>query len=305
MSVHPEIQSVLDILYNTDLPLIYTLTPTEAREFARNMSKLRVPPREINNVDVVDHQLTLPDATIPIRQYKPHQQKANAILVYYYGGGYVVGSIEERDYVCRTLATELGIEVFAVGYRLAPEHSFPTPIEDGYSALLWINENFCQDKKLIVSGDSAGAHLTILISFIARDNNGPEINLQYLFYPWIDTDLSRSSYQTYHKGFALDYDAVIYFMKHFLAGNHQAAYPPFPLHFKDFTNLPPTYLAAARNDVLIDEIEHYVDVLKKANNQVEYRCFDNLIHGFVHLYNLNVCYSAFLSTIKDVEKLIK
>ncbi len=303
MPVNSEIKALLALFYEADLPLLYDLSPQQAREFSQQLSELREYPQLITSVKSNDLSLMVNDRRVLIRHYQP-QGKAKAVLVYFYGGGYVIGSVAQRHEVCQQIAESLQVEVFAVDYHLAPENPFPSQMQEGYASLEWVDQHYRQQRPLIVAGDSAGGHLAAMLTLLARDRKGPNIDFQLLYYPWLDNNLARASYEKYGYGFGLDTKAVVYFTDHYLAQGLQADYPAFPMHFDDFTQLPPAYIVTASNDVLIDEINDYITILNKHDGEVIHRNFDDMIHGFIHLYNLNSCYQAFLATLREVKPLI-
>jgi len=205
-------------------------------------------------------------------------------IIFYHGGGYVLSCMQHYDVFCRWMSSELGATVISVDYRLAPEHPFPTPIEDGYFALEWIVSHaeklLIKDKPLIVAGDSAGAHLAAMVSILCRDRAGPKIAWQWLIYPWLDNDFSNASYQTYAKGYLNDMATMKWFDGHFMSKEDGVSFPGYPSQVDDLTNLPPAYIISAEHDPLRDEAYVYSQKLQAAGNTAYYDCALGMTHGF-------------------------
>lgn len=304
--LNPEVKTALEALYASDWRDPSLLTPVAAREQSRRFAEMRVFPKELPAIATKDIKIPSKDHhTIAARLYSPQQPTGDGALIFFHGGGYVVGNVEQYNPICNWLCAELNMPLISVDYRLSPEFPFPTPIEDGYAALEWITHHAVelgwQDKKIIVGGDSAGGHLAAMISILARDRQGPAIAGQWLLYPWVDDDFASPSYQNYADGFALSKAAMQWFSQQFLAGNHQTNYPAFPLHADNLTNLPPAYIITAECDVLHDEGEKYAEKLKAAGNVVHAELAPGMIHGFLSLYPIPACYQAMTKIIATVK----
>lgn len=222
---------------------------------------------------------------IKVRIYTPEGTGPFPIIVFFHGGGWVIGDLETNDDACRMLANNTKRIVVSVDYRLAPEYKFPTPLNDSYAAFLWSHENASSfngdSSNIVVSGDSAGGNLAAAISIMARDQKGPKITAQVLLYPVTNMKTDTESYNKYQQGFGLDKSLMHWFIDHYIQkeedkSNEYVA----PLLAKDLSMLPPAIIITAENDVLRDEGLAYAERLKKAKVDVEYICEEGLIHGY-------------------------
>ena len=179
-------------LAESDGKPLHKCTPDEARAFLSKLSDLAGPAPEMRRVE--EHNLMEPDGQARLRVLVPLDNPVG-VLVYYHGGGWVLGSIDEYDTVARKLAERTSCAVILVEYRLAPEHRYPTAVDDSYAALKWVGDHVIdiagREVPLIVAGDSAGGNLAAVMAIRARDNNGPSIALQVLIYPATDADFNR------------------------------------------------------------------------------------------------------------------
>lgn len=266
------------------MPPIQTMDPKTVRDM---LSKAPRPPVKLDPLSKVE-DLMIPvsqDAEIKSRVYIPEGQGPFPLLIYYHGGGWVLGDIESTDSSCRMIANRTDSIVVSVNYRLAPEFKFPTPIEDAYSALEWVYENgtsFNGDvSRLAVGGDSVGGNLATVVTMMARDRKGPDISVQVLIYPSTNLEFNTESHQTFAKGFGLDRELLIWFRNHYLRNEEDMrnAYAS-PLIAEDLSGLPPAIVVTAENDVLRDEGMAYADRLGKFGVKVEYACEPGMIHGF-------------------------
>ena len=206
---------------------------------------------------------------IPIRVLVP-QQGARGVIVYLHGGGWVIGTIDEYDTLARKLAERTSCAVVLVDYRLAPEHRYPTAVDDCDAALTWIGEHLADiagrdDVPLIVAGDSAGGNLAAVMAQRARDRGGPEIALQVLIYPVTDADFDRPSYADPDNQLLLTREAMVWFWDHYVpnaAHRHEA--DASPLRAATLAGLPPAVVLTAEHDVLRDEGEAYAERLPEA-----------------------------------------
>ncbi len=284
MAVHPQVQTMLDAMYAAGFKDVSILPLAEARAQSFAYAQARQLPEQLPLLRVTDHIAELKGRNLTLRLYEPNHKTRQHLLVYYHGGGNVIGNIDQYDKLCRLISTKLGMNLISVGYRLAPESVFPNQIYDGYDALCWMVENQRHLKinftKLIVAGDSAGAHLATMVSLMARDLKGPKVDFQWLMYPWCDDNFNYPSYQTYAINHSLTLTAMRYFTEKFLPKDVVKPFPAFPAKFTDLSHLPPSYIITAENDVLFDEGKIYAQQLKNAGNKVNYECRNGMIHGF-------------------------
>ncbi|HEX7245759.1 MAG TPA: alpha/beta hydrolase [Solirubrobacterales bacterium] len=230
-----------------------------------------------------------PGGEIPARLYEAHGAPAapGPLLVYYHGGGWVVGDLETHDGLCRFLAAFAGCRVLSVDYRLAPEHPFPAPVEDAVAAFSWAAEHAGEldsdPNRIAVGGDSAGANLSAAICLATRDP-GPRPAMQLLLYPPTDIVGDQPSRATFAKGFLLTRNDMRWFEGHYLPDGCAPDDPRVSMmRAPDLANLPPTYVATAGFDPLRDEGEAYAARMSEAGFKVALRRYPNLIHGFANL----------------------
>jgi len=247
--------------------------------------------------------------SIPIRIYTPPTGKApHPVIIFFHGGGWVIGSVENRDFRCRTIAEQTESIVVSVNYRLAPEHLFPAAAEDCYAAALWVSKNgasFGGDlSSLSVMGDSAGANLSAVVSLMARDKGEPAVANQLLIYPAVDLySLEGGSYREFGENHFLTKAAMEYFIELYVPDREERKNPlASPLYADSFSGLPRAYIVTAECDVLRDEGKLYGDKLQAAGTQVDYACFSGMIHGFLEMSTVSQKAQAanrrILSTIK-------
>ncbi len=206
-------------------------------------------------------------------------------VVFFHGGGWVVGSIDTHDGQVRTMVNKTGLVVVSVDYRLAPEDPFPAAPEDCYAAVSWVAENAAElgidPKRLAVAGDSAGGNLAAVVSQMAKERGGPELCFQLLVYPVCDLEPSLYPSMTENEqGPFLTRALMEYFYRHYM-GDHDPADPmAAPIRAEDLSGLPPALVITAEMDPLRDEGEAYYKRLKDAGVVAEYICYDGMFHGF-------------------------
>lgn len=233
-----------------------------------------------------------PAAPIPIRIYIPRQQTDLPVIIYYRGGGWVIGNLDSHDNICRSLSKITRWIVVSVDYRLAPEHPFPAAVEDAYAALLWVSQNaisFNGDPtRLITAGDSAGGNLAAAVSLIARDRKGPKICAQVLIYPVTNlSDMKTDSYQQFADGFYLTKRYMEKFRSMYLPRLQDWRNPyASPLLATNLENLPSAIVLTAELDILRDEGETYALKLRKSGVPAIHIRYQGMIHGFVGMNRL-------------------
>ena len=227
-----------------------------------------------------------PRGEIPVRIYTPEGRAPFPVLVYFHGGGWVIGSLETHDGLCRHLANAAGAVVVSVDYRLAPEHPFPASGEDAYAATRWVAANAAviggDAKRIAVGGDSAGGNLAAVVSLMARDRGGPPLVFQLLVYPVTDTPSAKTaSYRENAEGYFLTAKMMHWFWNHYCGKNPDLSDPYLcPLRAKDLKRLPPALVVTAEFDPLRDEGEAYAARLREAGNQADLKRYPGMIHGF-------------------------
>lgn len=250
-----------------------------------------------------------PAGDIPVRIYTPVAAGAGPLpcLVYYHGGGWVIGDLETHEGACRLLANDSGCRVVSVDYRLAPEHVFPAAPEDCFAALKWVAANARQlgvdPNRIAVGGDSAGGNLSAVVCQMARAAGGPSIAFQLLIYPATDMALATASKKENATGYFLEERTMHYFYDLYVPRGTDENDPRLsPLRAKTFTGLPPAYVITAQYDVLRDEGRLYAEKLKEAGVKVTHVNYDTLIHGFFTMAGI---IPAARPAIADAAKAVK
>ncbi len=228
-----------------------------------------------------------PHGSIPARIYTPKNlgqiDGLAPALVFFHGGGWVIGDLDSHDVVCRKLADEGRLIVISVDYRLAPEHKFPAAVDDSIAATKWIAENAKQlgidASRLMVGGDSAGGNLAAVVAIAARDGNGPAIAGQVLIYPATDFAMTHPSHSEPETSLLLTHSVIKWFKNHYLGDADINDWRASPARAA-LQGLPPAYVLTAGADPLRDEGDEYAARLKQAGVAVTYRHFPGQFHGF-------------------------
>ena len=278
-------------IWETIEPDYNKMTPQEYRremdtQSAGSPGKITQVPRVLD--DVIKHS----SGKIPIRIYLPGKKEKMPVIIYFHGGGWVVGNIETCDRITRYLAEKSGSIVVSVNYSLAPEKTFPAAVNDAYSALLWAAQNAVtlggDPARIAVAGDSAGGNLAAVVSLMARDKRGPKIKYQILIYPATDlSSMNTESYNNFADGFFLQKKQMQWFCDQYLPDKKERQNPyASPLLAKSHNNLPKAVIITAQFDPLRDEGEAYADKLKQAGVPIRLKRYDGMIHGFVSMDSL-------------------
>jgi acetyl esterase len=284
----PQAKALLDLVESRGLPATHTLTPPEARRYYLERRFFSQPePRPVG--EVRDLKASGPHGDIPLRLYRPADaQPGQALpgLVYFHGGGWVIGDLDTHDVLCRDLAAGSGCVVVSVDYRMGPENRFPTAVEDCLAATRWIAENAASlgidASRLAVGGDSAGGNLAAVVSLASRDAGGVPLKFQLLIYPATDMRAVAPSHTSNGQGYLLTSDTIAYFRGHYIEDPaHHADWRASPLLHDDHANLPPALVITAGFDPLRDEGRQYADRLSAAGTPAQYICFERQIHGFI------------------------
>jgi acetyl esterase len=264
--------------------------PEEARAENRQGTAIAAGP-PIPLAAVRDVHILGPAGALPARLYTPRgieSGQAPPLLVYYHGGGWVIGDLDTHDSACRFLASRSGALVLSVAYRLAPEHPFPAAIDDAHAALRWASEHAdslgADPTRIAVGGDSAGGNLAAVVCHIARDEGEPAPALQLLIYPVTDGVGDLPSRKLFEDGFLLTKADMEWFEERYLAEPGLTMHPRVSvLHADDLSGLPPAYVTTAGFDPLRDEGEAYAERMRAAGVKVALRRHPGLVHGFAHL----------------------
>jgi acetyl esterase len=285
LAVDAQAQKLLDLMEESGGPPLSEMTPDEARALPAIFAELTG--RGPDVASVRDIEIPGPGGTIPARVYEPVADPP-ATVVYYHGGGWVIGGLDEWDAAVRLLAVESGARVVSVDYRLAPEHPFPAAADDAYAAAKWVADELAGGGPIIVAGDSAGGNLSAVTTLRARDRGGPQIALQVLIYPVVDSDLSTPHYAKYEDThFVLNTPDMRWFWNHYAPNAGDRVHPDAaPLRAESHEGLPPAFILLAGNDPLLDEGLEYARRLETAGVPVQTVRYDDQIHAFFTLPNL-------------------
>ncbi|MCF8565851.1 alpha/beta hydrolase [Alicyclobacillus tolerans] len=282
MPLDPEVAALLEKMRQEGAPPAYRLTPQEARE-ARiaAQKKLNAAPRPVGRV--LDQTIPGPEGSIPVRIYTPSAQGPFPLLVFFHGGGWVVGNLDTVDDSCRALAELARCVVVSVDYRLAPEHKFPAPFDDAFAATTWCVQHATElgaDPEFIaVGGDSAGGNLAAAVAIKAKGT----LNLAYqmLIYPITNYAFDTDSYQDNAEGYFLTREGMMWYWQQYLDSPTDGAHVlASPLRASDLTGLPQALVLTAEFDPLRDEGEQYAKRLQDSGVPVTSIRVDGLIHGF-------------------------
>jgi acetyl esterase len=262
---------------------LHEMTPAAARELVSAMGAEASPGPEM--AAVRDARVPVSGGYVPVRVLTP-TERPRGVIVYYHGGGWVLGGVADSDATARRLAQRTDCVVLVVGYRLAPEYRYPTAVDDSWAALAWAERHRAElagpQAPLIVAGESAGGNLAAVLTHRARAARGPEIALQVLVYPVTDCDLESTSYVDPANEVRLTRDTMAWFWDHYLPDPAARVHPDAsPLRAPDFHRLPPAVLITAEHDVLRDEGELYATRLLRARVPVRHQRFAGQMHGFL------------------------
>jgi acetyl esterase len=282
MPIDPQAQAFLDEMIAAGGPPLHESSVEEARAVTASLPEILGPGPEIASVR--DITIRGPAGEISARVYEPTDDET-ATVVYYHGGGWVIGSVDDWDASVRSLAKECGLRVVSVDYRLAPEHRYPAAVDDAYAAACWAAEEY--EGALVLCGDSAGGNLAAVSALRARGEDGPEIAFQALVYPVTDHALDTPSAEEYAEApLILNRLGMLWFWDHYLPDVARRAEPfASPLRAGSFEALPPAFVLLAEHDPLLDEGVAYAEALEAAGVAVTVRQFDEQIHGFFTLLN--------------------
>ena len=284
----PDAAAVYRAFQEAGRPPYESGTPTQARAMYLAGRPVSNPePPELESAKPL--AIPAPHGAIPARIYTPKMLRKNnglaPCLVFYHGGGWVIGDIDSHDVVCRKLAHEGELIVISIDYRLAPEHKYPAAVDDAIAAVKWVASNAkdlgIDATRLLVGGDSAGGNLAAVVALAARDGDGPKLAGQVLIYPATDFAMRHPSHSEPETSILLTHSVIKWFSNHYLNGpadidNWKAS----PARAKTLAGLPPAYLLTAGADPLRDEGDEYAKRLKDAGVPVTYKHFPGQFHGF-------------------------
>jgi acetyl esterase len=287
VAVDSQVRALLDQL--NGLPPLNELPVMEAREAAMRLRDISGAAEPVANV--VNRTIAEPGGEIPVRIYRPDGRPPFPVLVFFHGGGWVIGNLDTHDGTCRSLANAAGCMVVSVDYRLAPEHKFPAAADDAYAATRWIARNAGtiggDAARIAVGGDSAGGNLAAVVALMARDHAEPGLCFQLLIYPVTDARMDTTSYRDNADGYLLTHAMMQWFWSHYLRSEADREHPyASPLRAQDLQGLPPALVITAEFDPLRDEGEAYAARLRAAGAPVQLTRYDGMIHGFFGMASL-------------------
>jgi acetyl esterase len=283
MPLDPQLQAMRDQHERDSVPPLYTMSLAEAR--AADLASIQASGGQPEPVhEVANLKIPGPGGELPLRLYRPAGERPLPALLYFFGGGWVLGTIDTADGVSRSLANSSGALVVVVGYRLAPEHPFPAAIDDCYATVRWVAEHAeevgADPARLAVGGDSAGGNLAAGVALRARAD-GPALAGQLLVYPNTDQLADDQSMRAADDPFLFNHHSVAWYRQHYLASPGDAANPlASPLRAKSLAGLPPALVITAEYDPLRDQGEAYARRLAGDGVQVELSRYPGMAHGF-------------------------
>ena len=287
--LHPHARALLDLIEAKGVPPTHTLSPADARAFYRERRALTQPePPAV--ASVTELAADGPHGAVPLRAYRPLGSDAAAALpalLYFHGGGWVIGDLETHDTLCRELANASGCAVVAVDYRMGPENRFPAAVDDCIAAARWLQAHAAELRidpmRLAVGGDSAGGNLAAVVALALRDDKtAPPLAFQLLIYPATDMRRGAPSHTSNGQGYLLTRDTMDYFHDHYIDDlAHDLDWRASPLLHADLRGLPAAFVLTAGYDPLRDEGLQYSQALTVAGNRATHICFERQIHGFI------------------------
>ncbi len=275
----PQARALLDLMIERQVPPTHTLSPADARRMYRDRRGYTQP-----EAPPVAELRELSADGIPARLYRP-AAGVLPLLVYFHGGGWVIGDLDTHDVLCRQLANAAGVAVLSVDYRMGPEHRFPAAVDDCVAATRFARREAAalgiDPARIAVGGDSAGGNLAAVAAIAARDGGTP-LAYQLLIYPATDMRALAPSHRSNGQGYLLTADSIAYYRGHYIEDDaNWADWRASPLLAPDLSRLPPALVLTAGYDPLRDEGRQYADALSAAGNRVQYVCFERQIHGFL------------------------
>jgi acetyl esterase len=289
MPLDPMVKGFLDQMAAQPGPKLFELAPAEGRAMFAMMMQM-IGPKDVAVGGVKNLTMKGPGGDIALRAYAPVAAGSEALptLVYFHGGGFVIGDLETHDGLCRQFANEAGVRVIAVDYRRAPEAPFPAALDDAFAATQWIEQHASElgvdANHIAVGGDSAGGALAAEIAQLAKAKGGPRIAFQLLLFPVTQIGGETSSLREFAVGYFLDKETLDWFFGHYVPAGADKTDPRIsPLKAKDVAGLPPAYVMLGGFDPLHDEGKAYAERLREAGVNVEIADYAEMVHCFIYM----------------------
>lgn len=281
MPVHPQAQMFLDQVEGQ--PQAYEMSIAEARAMMDGFNALAGDPQPVAGVD--DLEIDGPAGALRLRVYRPSEGRDLPVTVYYHAGGYVMGSLDSHDSLCRALAHGADSVVVAVDYRRAPEHTFPAPVDDAFAALRWVaahgGDLGADASRLAVAGDSVGGGLATIVSILARDAGGPAIRLQVMVYPDVDWSFTSPSWTEYGHDYFVTVEVAEWLRElYFNRPEEWSDWRASPLRCPDLTGLPPALLVCPEYNLARSDMEAYAQRLSDAGVPTTFSLYEGMLMGF-------------------------
>jgi cation diffusion facilitator CzcD-associated flavoprotein CzcO/acetyl esterase/lipase len=269
--MQPDVEMMLDVMATLELPPIEAMSPAEARGFMDASATMRAPGPDVG--EIVDGTFPGADGDLEYRVYRPASAGPHPVVVYYHGGGWVLGSHTSDDPLCRDLCKRADVMIISVNYRHAPEARFPAAVDDAWAALQWVAKNASvlggKPDQIAVAGWSAGGNLAAVVAQMARDNGGPKLKGQLLLTPVTDGSRQSASYIENGEGYVLTKNVMEWFWNHYASAEDRKSVKASPLLAPSLANLPPAMIVTGQFDPLRDEGNAYAHALADAGVPVK------------------------------------
>jgi acetyl esterase len=300
------VKGLLDQMAANPMPKLWEVPPAQGRELYRMISQT-LEPQGLAIGKIENMSCPGPGGDIKLRVYTPVAGGSTALpcLVYFHGGGWVIGDLDSHDALCRTLANESGARVVAVDYRLAPEHRFPAAADDCFMATKWVEENASKlgidANRIAVAGDSAGGNLAAVVCLMAK-KGGPQLVYQLLIYPVTQFKAETGSMNAFAQGYFLEKQAMTWFFDQYAPGSDPNDWRVSPLAAPDVSGVPKAYVVTAGFDPLKDEGKAYADKLNRAGVAAVHVDYPGMVHGF---FNMSGVVPTAREAIADAAKALR